>query len=133
MIKNADEFYTLRTSENIEEYTRAVNDCATTETWLEVIDKYPDMKEWVVLNKTIPIEILKKLSKDNDSNIRYSVAMKRKITPEMIEELSKDPDESVRKAIVRNPKTPKYIIEKLLNDEWEEIRVDAQNRLKSGE
>ena len=131
MIKNADEFYFLRTSKNMDDYTRSANDSAPMEVWLEVINKYPDMKEWVALNKTIPLEILERLAKDEDSRVRYTVAMKRKITTKMIEELAKDPDESVRRAIVNNTKTHKYVIEQLLNDEWEEIRIDAEKKLKS--
>ena len=58
MIKDADEFYRLRNSELPEEYNRAANESAELETWLDVIEKYPDMKVWVIHNKTIQIEIL---------------------------------------------------------------------------
>ena len=42
-----------------------------------IID-YPDLKKWVIHNKTVPLEILEQLSKDRNSNVRIEVARKKK-------------------------------------------------------
>jgi hypothetical protein len=102
MIKSADEFIRLRTSELKEEYDRSAHDTADISTWMEVIDKYPDYKEWVVHNKTVPIEILERLTLDKDPKIRSAVARKRKITDKIFLMLSTDNDENVRYALMCN-------------------------------
>ena len=56
MIQSADEFKYLRLSENIEEQYRASNDDANKEVWIEVINKFPKLREWVAHNKKIQIE-----------------------------------------------------------------------------
>ena len=102
MIRTADEFIRLRTSEIKEEYDRASNDTADISTWTEIIQKYPDYKQWVVHNKTVPIEILEILTLDSDPNVRSAVARKRKINDQIFGTLSKDKDENVRYALMCN-------------------------------
>jgi hypothetical protein len=102
MIKSADEFIRLRTSEIKEEYDHSEHDNADITTWTEVIDKYPDYKEWVIHNKTVPIEILERLTLDNDPKIRSAVARKRKINDKIFLTLSVDKDENVRYALMCN-------------------------------
>ena len=57
MIKTAEEFVNLRCSEHPDEYSRAARETAGINVWYDVIQKYPDMKEWVAYNKTTPKEI----------------------------------------------------------------------------
>ena len=102
MIKSADEFIRLRTSEIKEEYDRSAHDNADISTWNEVIEKYQDYKEWVIHNKTVPIEILERLSLDNDPKIRSAIARKRKINDKIFLTLSVDNDENVRYALMCN-------------------------------
>jgi hypothetical protein len=104
MIKTADEFIRLRTSKIMEEYDRASHDTADISTWTEVIEKYPDFKEWVIHNKTVPIEILEILTLDKDPNVRSVVARKRKINDKIFNILSTDLDENVRFALMSNTK-----------------------------
>ena len=104
MIKDADEFYRLRNSELPEEYNRASNESAELETWLNVIEKYSDLKVWVIHNKTIQIEILEKLVKDADPNVRSAVARKRKINDKIIKLLSNDTNENVKYSLICNTK-----------------------------
>lgn len=47
MILSADEFIRLRTSEDPEEYGRTASEEASESVWMDVINKYPDMKDWV--------------------------------------------------------------------------------------
>lgn len=102
MIKSPDEFIRLRTSEKKEEYDRATYDTADISTWTELIDNHPDYKQWVIHNKTVPIEILEILTLDSDPNIRSLVAKKRKINEKIFEALSTDKDENVRHSLIYN-------------------------------
>lgn len=102
MIKSAEEFIRLRTSEIKDEYDRAANDSADISTWTELIEKHPDFKEWVIHNKTVPIEILERLTLDKDPKIRSAVARKRKINDKIFQALSRDKDENVRHALICN-------------------------------
>ena len=77
MIDSADEFVRLRRSDDPAEYGRAARDEASTETWLEVIDRYPDMRFWVAQNKTVPLEVLEILRQDPDERVRSMVLHKR--------------------------------------------------------
>lgn len=129
MIESAEKFVRLRNSSNKEEYSIAANEVATFDVWLAIISKYEDMKEWVVLNKKVPVEILEILSKDINSKVRFCVAQKRKLTEEILLRLANDNDESVRLAIARNPSVPKHILEKLLYDEWENVQEIAKKRI----
>ena len=102
MIESADEFIRLRTSEIKEEYDRSTYDTADISTWTELINNYPDYKQWVIHNKTVPIEILEVLTLDNDPNIRSLVARKRKINDKIFKALSTDKDENVRHSLIYN-------------------------------
>jgi hypothetical protein len=130
MIESAEQFVSLRTSEDPDLYQKAASDSATEETWREVIGKYPDMKVWVARNKTVPSNILEILSRDEDADVRYAVAMKRKAGQDILQRLSQDSDESVRLRVALNPKTPKIILEQLLNDKWSRVVEEAKNRLE---
>lgn len=139
MIKSAEEFVFLRfhkveaapTSKEIDLYQRAANEPATEEIWLEVIEKYPEMRNWVAHNKTVPLSILEILSRDKDPRVRHMVAMKRKIGQDIsiLKRLAQDPEDSIRMRIALNPKTPPIVLEQLLNDKWSEVVEEAQNRL----
>jgi hypothetical protein len=76
MIGSADEFVRLRSSENPDEYHRAANEDASAETWLDVIDRHPDMRFWVAQNKTVPLDILELLRHDPDARLRSMVRAK---------------------------------------------------------
>jgi hypothetical protein len=107
MIKTAEEFKKLRSSENLDEHRRAGVEEASIETWEEVISKYPELKEWVIYNKTVPLEILNQLSKDPDPKIRQEVARKRKINSEIFDRLKIDQDENVKLSLFYNTKLTK--------------------------
>ena len=76
MIDSAAEFVRLRTSENADEYHRAAHEAASAETWLAIIDRYPDMRVWVAQNKTVPLDILGLLRHDPDERVRSMVRAK---------------------------------------------------------
>lgn len=129
MIESADEFIRLRTSDAKDEYDRAAHDEAPVDVWWELVHKHPDMKVWVVHNKTVPHEILDALSTDTDAAVRSAIARKRKASPELLERLARDPDESVRHAVAFNAKAPEHVLEILLDDAWEPVAAAAKQRL----
>ncbi|MEW9674347.1 hypothetical protein [Ammoniphilus sp. 3BR4] len=132
MINSAEEFVRLRLSENMDEYLKAAWDEAPLEVWLEVIEKYPDMRKWVAHNKAIPVEIMEILAVDSDENVRFTIATKNRL-PEILQlKLAKDPDGSVRKSIVYNKKATLRALESLLNDDDEETRTLAKKRIDEG-
>src|SRR5689334_2460666 len=77
MILSAEEFIRLRTSEVQAEYHRAAHEEAPAEVWWDLVRNYPDMKVWVVHNKTVPLSILEALSTDESVAVRGAVARKR--------------------------------------------------------
>jgi hypothetical protein len=107
MIRTAEEFKKLRTSENLDEQRRAGDEQASIDTWQETIAKYPELKTWVIYNKTIPVEILNQLSKDPNPDIRSEVACKRKIDSEIFNRLRSDNDENVKYSLLCNTKLTK--------------------------
>jgi hypothetical protein len=130
MINSSEEFVALRRSQDYRQYQRAAHDSAPEEVWIDVINNYPDMKEWVVHNKTVPVSILRMLAGDPDSRVRFAVATKRKCDRHIFCALSMDPDPSVRLRVAFNRKTPIDILETLLNDKWDRVVEVATERLE---
>jgi pimeloyl-ACP methyl ester carboxylesterase len=129
MIESADEFIRLRTSELRDEYWRAAHDEAPLEVWWQVVREHPDMKVWVIHNKTVPLEILTALSTDDKEEVREAVARKRKTPVEILGRLACDPEPGVRLAVACNAKAPRHVLELLANDCWETITHAAKRRL----
>jgi hypothetical protein len=129
MIKTAQEFVELRNSNNPELYRKASADSAKEEVWIEVIEQYPDMRQWVAHNKTVPLSILSILANDTNPRVRFVVASKRKISLDIQETLANDEDESVRLAIAMNQKTHPSILKKLTEDKWQIVSEAAKKRL----
>lgn len=129
MIESADEFYKLRNSDSPDEYNRAAREEATEEVWIDVLEKFHDMKIWVIHNKTVPISILRRLSEDSDEKIRFAIASKRKLDFELFDKLSTDTSELVRGTLAGNPKCPDMILGRLAQDEDEWIVSVAKERL----
>jgi hypothetical protein len=129
MIESAEEFVRLRTSSNEDEYRRAAHDEAPLHVWIEVIDRYSDMRSWVAHNKTVPIAVLELLASDPDPDVRCAVADKRKLTAELFHALATDTDEDVRARIAHNRKVPKSVLECLASDPAGLVRDAAQTAL----
>jgi hypothetical protein len=77
VIESAEEFVRLRLSDDPAEYGRAAGDAASVETWLDVIDRFPDMRWWVAHNTTVPLDVLEVLRHDPDERVRWMVLQKR--------------------------------------------------------
>lgn len=131
MIHSAEEFIRLRTSQDPELYTRAARDFASENVWMDIIRNHPEMRVWVVANKTVPDTILKLLADDPDPGVREFVARKRKAGALILEKLSKDVNDSVRLAVACNKSTPPAILNALAHDDWGRVAHLARKRLKA--
>lgn len=128
-MRTAEEFVALRTSEDPELYRRAAEEPASEDTWLEVIQRYPEMRKWVAHNKTVPNTILQILADDPDVEVRWMVAQKRKADPSILQKLARDVSESVRQRVAYNSKTPDFILEELARDACEIVAEPARDRI----
>jgi N-acyl-D-aspartate/D-glutamate deacylase len=105
MIKSVEEFVRLRLSDDAAEQARATHEAAEDEEiWHNVIAIHPELKIWVVHNKTVPLSVLRLLGTDDDPRVRRAVARKRKLDRALFDVLAKDGDESVRWAVFANAK-----------------------------
>ena len=129
VITSAEEFYRLRTSEIKQEYDRAAHDEAPLGVWLEIIQKFPEMHSWVAHNKTVPIEILEVLSRDENPQVRSAAALKRKLPEDIQLLLAQDKDFSVRERLVWNVKATDSVLRILAEDVELQIREKAKARL----
>jgi hypothetical protein len=130
MIHSAEEFVSLRTSENRAEYERAGSDEAPLEVWYSVIEQFPDFREWVAHNKTVPLEVLELLARDPSASVRFVVAKKRKLSLKLQIILSADSDASVRHGLACNAKCELDILQELTSDTESFVRDDAAKRFK---
>lgn len=129
VVSSADEWVGLRCSEVPGEQFKAAWAIATVDIWKEVIDKYPDMREWVAHNKTIPEEIIRILALDTDSRVRGMVADKRKVPADVLAILARDSEETIRRSVVGDPNIPVEILQTMVNDEWSVVAEIAKKRL----
>ena len=78
MIASAEQSVRLRSSDQRDAYSRATKDEAPLAVWLDVIERFPDMREWVAHHKKVPLEVLELLSSGPSAQVTVAVAMKRK-------------------------------------------------------
>lgn len=130
MIATAEEFIALRESTVEDEYLRAARDNAPTAVWHDVIARFPHMRKWVALNKTVPVEILEVLATDDDPEVRWFVAMKNSLPLHLMVLLSRDQDEGVRQRIACNKKAPTDILRALCADPSADVSAIALERLQ---
>lgn len=116
MIESAEEFRRLRSSEDPAEYERAAQEEAPLEVWHDVIARMPDMRQWVVNNKTVPVSILEQLIDDPDDTVRSFIATKRKLPEELQLRMTRDPDPSIRVRLANNAKVTPAVLEILAKD-----------------
>jgi hypothetical protein len=130
MVESAEEFLRLRKSADPSEYKRAVNESATLGIWKDIIERYPEMKIWVIHNKSVPVEILTALSADEDPMVREAVARKRRCPVDRLYALATDPDVRVRQAVSYNAKATTDILAILAQDSSPIVADQAKSRIK---
>ncbi len=134
MITSAAEFTRLRLSDDPSEQARATHEAmAHHRIWQDIIAHHPDLKIWVVRNKTVPLDVLRQLALDADPRVRREVAGKRKLDRALFLQLVMDADESVRTALQNNAKLPIDLKRGALysrHDAYQLLRaLDAPDRL----
>jgi hypothetical protein len=131
MISTPEEFVRLRTSDDMAEQRAAARLEATVDTWIQIIERYPDMRFWVAQNKTVPIAVLQVLASDSDDRVRFMVAMKRKLPTGLLHEMASDEDEGVRSQVARNRNTALDTLRELLQDPSPAVREVAEAAMSS--
>lgn len=131
LIASPEEFVSLRLSESPSDQTRASQDEAGLEVWLGVIADYPEMRQWVAHNKTVPVAVLQPLASDPDPAVRWEVAGKRKLDPAVLRMLADDEDDSVRARVARHHRTETEVLGALAHDESWVVREAAEGALVS--
>jgi hypothetical protein len=129
MITSAEEFMQLRLSAEPDEYRRAATEEAPEAVWLDLIERFPEMREWAALNKTLPENVLWKLVRDEDRRVRFQVAMRRRLTEDMFSVLASDEDDGVRSRVCWNKRAPQPILERLAKDNSPMVAEAARRRL----
>lgn len=137
MINSAEEFVRLRKSEKPEEYNRANDDFLPDNVAFDLIENYPDMREYVGVNSTISLKVLYRLAEDEDWLVRWHIASLHAFTGEKVhtldrylfDKLSRDEDEGVRKRVAYHPDTPIDILEQLTHDSSEDCAEAAREKL----
>ncbi|GLO59126.1 hypothetical protein GIB19_13075 [Pseudomonas sp. ITEM 17296] len=99
-----------------DEDTTFAHQTASLEVWTEILNNYPELARCVAGNKNIPDDIIDRLSKSSDIDIRWKIATKRKLNRTVFERLAIDSDATVRHRIACNPKVPKDILQQLSKD-----------------
>jgi hypothetical protein len=80
-------------------------------------DEYSDVRYYVTHNPNTPVEVLEALSTDKDSWVRSSVARNPNTPVEVLKILSTDGYYDVQCAVTRNPNTPVEVLKILSTDE----------------
>lgn len=128
MINTAEEFKILC---DIDNNTTLAHQTAPPEVWIAVLDNYPHLERCVSSNKTLPNEIIERLSSSQDVDVRWNIATKRKLTRSTFERLATDLDPSIRHRIACNPKTPKDILQILSKDSDPMVASSAIRKLSN--
>lgn len=126
MISTAEEFKTLCDNED---GTTFAHQAASLEVWISILTKYPHLEKCVASNKTIPHEIIERLSRSHDIDVRWKIATKRKLDRSTFERLAADSDPTIRHRVACNPKTPRDILQKLSIDPDPMVASSATRKL----
>ena len=73
VINSADEYKRWFDAPESTERRKKLWEPATVETWLEVIDRFPECRADVAWNREVPLAVLEVLRQDEDENVRWHV------------------------------------------------------------
>ena len=83
----------------------------------------------VAADPSTPPEVLARLSRDRDNDVRWHVALNSSTPPELLAELSRDEDNNVRIGVAHNTSTPPEVLLILVVDNDEDVREEAERAL----
>ena len=93
-------------------------------------DEDANVRETVAMNPKTPVDILRKLALDEDDDVRWGAIQNSNMTAEALKKLSEDEDADVRETVAENPKTPVDILRKLALDEDKHVSKAAEKQLR---
>ncbi|MGK9172783.1 hypothetical protein KXR87_06095 [Yokenella regensburgei] len=129
MINSPEEFIELRNSDTFVKYNRASTEEAPISVWNEIIAKNPEMRVWVARNRTIPREIIGRLSKDNDPLVRDAICSKYPLDIDIYLLFSRDLDEGIRTRLTYNKGLPLAILKEMSeNDPSDFVRSQSLDK-----
>jgi hypothetical protein len=129
MLESAREFARLALSDDPVDRRRSTQEDAPIAVWIELIEKHEDLRFWVANNRTVPIDVLRILVKDNDWRVRDRVASKNSCPPELLELLSSDGHDAVASTVAGHPNTPTRALHRLAEHPWAQVREKAIGQL----
>ncbi|MGB5636857.1 MAG: HEAT repeat domain-containing protein, partial [Waterburya sp.] len=86
-----------------------------------------EVRQEVAKNTTTPTDVLISLAEDDNEKVRLAVATNSNTTIEVLGNLAEDDNEKVRLAIATNSNTTIEVLENLAEDDNEEVRLAALN------
>jgi hypothetical protein len=99
VINTADEYKQWFDAPDSDERARKLREPATVETWLEVIDRFPECRAEVAWNRDVPLAVLEVLRQDEDENVRWHVRSRARwleVHPEDGEPWKDDPSTPIQ-------------------------------------
>ncbi|MDQ0463411.1 hypothetical protein QO010_001182 [Caulobacter ginsengisoli] len=114
MIASADDFAAL--AKDPTRQFQALTDTAPEAVWLEVLERFPELKAEVAQNSSITEAVVRRLAADRDPALRLMMARRPSLPDDVFEALSRDPNPEVRRAIAWNSRAPAAIRERLAGD-----------------
>jgi len=131
MIHTKGEFEELARSRRPDDLERLRRDAVSWEAAIAIRQSESDVRAWLVLNKSIGGDVLRRYADDDDVRVRSFVARRRAANTETLALLASDADVSVRAAVAWNPGTPAHVLDQLENDGEEIVRAAVRGaRLK---
>lgn len=130
MITTSAEFLELLEDDSPEASKRVRHDEAPAAVWLEVLQTAPEHADAVILNKTLPDSVLRRLAGNDDARIRFGVVQKRRLGSDLLARLAADSDDGIRLAVAGHRNTSVETLEALTADPWERVREVAARRLQ---
>lgn len=115
--ESSDVFYTIRPS---------------VDAWLATIRQHPESLELVAFHDALPIEVQRAIASSFDVHAKLVLLMHRSLPLEILEMLSRDEEEACRIRVAEHPNTSRSTLERLLGDQWRPIRREARSRLQAG-
>jgi hypothetical protein len=129
-IRSAAEFAYLRSGTDGGEWRRAEQEEAADGVWEDVIATHPRMRRWIPFNRTVPLDLLRRLAVDDDPDVRWAVAGQRRLDRGLFEVVAADPDPDVRRRVAWNAKVPYDLLLELARDRDPDVAESATRRLR---
>lgn len=96
-------------------------------------DPSVDVRSALVLNPSVPFDVMSQLADDPDRAVRMFVASNVNTPVSILQRLAQDSDDSVRHYVAMNPSTPAELLDFLVNDACPLVSMAAKRNHNYGE